>query len=130
MKSIRLTALFCLVFFALQAQTLPTKTEVLNTLKKVNNAWMASHPQTATTHSAVEWLEGAYFTGHMALFETFPQKENINHAYDWGFYNTWNLGTRKEADNQCVGQAYMDIFVANGSKENAILDKFIPVFRA
>ncbi len=124
MKPIKLIVLLCLTVFEITAQTLPTKTDIINTLKLVNNAWMANHPQTATVHSACDWLEGAYFTGHLAFFDVYPQKENINHAYNWGLFNTWSLGIKpKEADNQCAGQAYMDIFVANGSKDDAMLAK-------
>lgn len=125
MKAKIALAITLLLVLSLKAQELPSKVEIVDVLKKVNNAWMNNHPESATTNtSKPDWLEATYYAGHLAFFEIYPQKENFLHAYYWGLNNNWNLGTKpKEADNQCAGQAYMDVFVANGSKDNFMIEK-------
>ena len=125
MKTIAILLTLCAVPATLFPQNLPSKTNIINTLEKVSNAWMEKNPETESINSSgAEWLEGTYFAGHMALFELFPSKKNINYALLWGKNNDWKLGTKpKEADNQCVGQTYMDIFSAYGSKDDYMLSK-------
>ncbi len=101
------------------------KAEILAQLQKVSNYYMIQNPETETVNSgASKWLEGSYFNGHMALYDLYPSKEVMRYAMQWGKNNDWNIGdTRGEADNQCVGQVYMDLYYANGAKEDAILAK-------
>lgn len=118
-----------IVFFAATAlagaQNLPPKSDILANLQKVNQYYMSTNPETESVTSVkTTWLIGAYFNGHMAMFDLYPTKESIRYALQWGKNNDWNLGdTRQEADNQCVGQAFMDIYYAYGAKDAFMLSK-------
>ncbi|WP_430937350.1 glycoside hydrolase family 88/105 protein [Saccharicrinis sp. 156] len=107
------------------AQELPSKAEVLADLIKVNQYYMNANPETETVSSgASNWLEGSYFNGHMALFDLHPTQEGLDYALQWGINNDWNIGNRPhEADNQCVGQVYMDIYYAYGAKDTYMISK-------
>lgn len=107
------------------AQQLPTKAEILEDLLKVNQYYMNEFPETESISTGgANWLEGSYFNGHMAVFELHPTSEAINYAFQWGKHNDWNIGNKpKEADNQCVGQAYMDIYYAYGANDDYMLAK-------
>lgn len=101
------------------------KALILQQLQKVNNYYMSKNPETEQINSgASKWLEGSYFTGHTALYKLHPTAENMRYAMQWGENNDWNIGdTRGEADNQCVGQIYMDLYYANGAQNDAMLAK-------
>lgn len=107
------------------AQTLPSKSDILEDLLKVNEYYMNTNPETEVVSSgAANWLEGSYFNGHMALFNLHPTTENLSYALQWAKNNTWSIGNRPhEADNQCVGQVYMDLYYSYGSKDNYMLSK-------
>ncbi len=101
------------------------KAVILAQLQKVNNYYMINNPETETVNSgASKWLEGSYFNGHTALFQLHPTRENMRYAMQWGQNNSWNIGnTKGEADNQCVGQVYMDLYYANGAMNDDMLAK-------
>ena len=107
------------------AQTLPSKAEILAKLQKVNQYYMNANPETnAVSSGAANWLEGSYFNGHMALFNLHPTPENLSYSLQWAKNNTWSIGNRPhEADNQCVGQVYMDLYYSYGSKDDYMLSK-------
>lgn len=101
------------------------KAVILSQLQKVNNYYMIQNPETESVNSGLsKWLEGSYFNGHTALFRLHPTKENMRYALQWAENNDWNIGnTRGEADNQCVGQVYMDLYYANGATDDYMLSK-------
>lgn len=122
-----LLSIICLLAFALtiSAQELPSKSEILSDLQKVNTYYMSKYPETPSVSSGQSnWLEGAYYTGHMALFNLHPTSEAVAYALQWANHNSWNIGNRPhEADNQCAGQTYMDLYYAYGAKDDYMLSK-------
>lgn len=118
-------SLFLGLALVVEAQNLPSKGEILSDLLKVNQYYMSAFPETKTiTTGEPNWLEGSYFNGHLALFDLYPSEEKIKYALQWAEHNNWNIGNRPhEADNQCVGQAYMDLFYAYGAKDEFMLAK-------
>lgn len=101
------------------------KARILALMQKVNNYYMSQNPETTTINSGeAKWLEGSYFNGHMALFRLHPTPELMRYAMQWAENNQWNIGnTAGEADNQCVGQTYMDLYYAQGTKDDYMLEK-------
>lgn len=101
------------------------KEVILQQMQKVNTYYMTNNPETAQVNSGEpNWLEGSYYTGHVALFKLHPTAENMSYAMQWGENVNWEIGNRPhEADNQCVGQVYMDLYYANGAKDDDMLAK-------
>lgn len=101
------------------------KAVILQQMQKVNNYYMTNNPETALINSGEpNWLEGSYYTGHVALFKLHPTAENMRYAMQWGENIDWEIGNKPhEADNQCVGQVYMDLYYANGATDDAMLAK-------
>lgn len=88
---------------------LPDKDVVLNTLILVNDHWVGENIDPGDW----EWNRAAYFTGNMALYQTWPDQKYLYYAVTWAENNGWGLkggpGTR-HADNQCIGQTYLDLY--------------------
>ena len=97
------------VITSIAGAQLPEKEDVLQTLIKVNDHWMNGHVDPGDW----EWNRAAYFTGNMALYDTWPDQKYLYYAAVWAENNGWGLkggpGTR-HADNQCIGQTYLDLY--------------------
>lgn len=128
MKSILISSLFLIQSICIFSETIPTKSEVLNTLKKVNQYWMNISPETQTDRfESVRWTRGTYFSGHMELYNAFPHKTYLDYALIWGNNNVWKIGQSnnsnpRHADNQCVGQAYIDLYLTTGSQNTYMIE--------
>ncbi len=61
-----------------------------------------------------------YYEGLMALYAVAPEKAYYDYAVQWGESHKWNLregpGTRN-ADNQCCGQTYIDLYLIDRKPE-------------
>lgn len=123
-----LTLLLTINSLCVFSDSIPSKIEVLNTLKKVNQYWMSISPETETDRfESVRWTRGTYFSGHMELYNAYPHQTYLDYALLWGNNNDWEIGQNKNsdprhADNQCVGQAYIDLFLATGSQNAYMLE--------
>lgn len=117
--------LFVIISFSVGAQDLPSKSEILDDLKHVNQYYMNNYPETESVSTGEpNWLEGAYYNGHMALFDLYPTEKAVKYALQWATHNTWSIGNRPhEADNQCVGQTYMNLYYAFGAQDDYMLSK-------
>lgn len=69
------------------------------------------------------WTRGVYYEGLMALYSIKPDPAYLNYAVSWGEFHKWGLrdgvGTRN-ADNQCCGQTYIDLFLLDNTKDERI----------
>jgi len=57
---------------------------------------------------------GVYYEGLMALYKIAPKSEYLEYAINWGEYHKWNMrnGIRtRNADDQCCGQTYIDLYL-------------------
>jgi unsaturated rhamnogalacturonyl hydrolase len=91
-----------------QAQ-LPDKVDILQTMIMVNDHWINGHMDPGDW----EWNRAAYFTGNMALYHTWPDQKYLYYAMIWAENNGWGLKggpTTRHADNQCIGQTYLDLY--------------------
>lgn len=94
---------------ATHAQTLPAKSEVLASMRLVNDYWLGDHNNPGDN----QWARAAYFSGNMAMHAAWPDHNYRDYALLWSENHSWGLnggtGTRL-ADNHCVGQTYIALY--------------------
>jgi len=59
------------------------------------------------------WTRGVYYEGLMALHTIYPKAEFYNYATTWAEFHKWGLrggSSTRNADDQCCGQTYIDLF--------------------
>jgi rhamnogalacturonyl hydrolase YesR len=59
------------------------------------------------------WTRGVYYEGLMALHSIYPKKEYYDYAYSWAEFHKWGMrngNTTRNADDQCCGQTYIDLY--------------------
>ena len=118
-KLIGVFLLMSLVCGSISAQGLPDRKETLETLIKVNNYFMKKYAdyRTPSYNGIIRpsniWTRGAYYEGLMALHSVFPREEYYDYAYQWADYHKWGMrngNTTRNADDQCCGQVYIELY--------------------
>lgn len=116
MLSLLLVVIGC---FNTQAQELPNREETLQTMIKVNDYFMqkyADYTQPSffgRLRPSNIWTRGVYYEGLMALHAIYPREAYYNYAYDWASFHKWGMrngNTTRNADDQCCGQTYIDLY--------------------
>jgi rhamnogalacturonyl hydrolase YesR len=101
------------------AQQLPKKKDVLKKMTLANAYFMKQWPDpgkeimTNKLRPSHIWTRGVYYEGLMALYGLDKKKQYYNYAVDWGQKHQWGLRngpTDRNADNQCAGQTYLDLY--------------------
>lgn len=99
------------------AQILPEKSDIINTMRSVNEYWIDQHPDPGNN----EWARAAYFTGNMDFYKMYPKEAYYNYSNQWANKNYWSLNggvSTRHADNHCVGQIYLDLYLMDDDKED------------
>lgn len=127
-RSIQLVRLMaCLAFLMAvfsvpgKSQPLPDKNEVLEKMRLANAYFMKKWPDvgkpiiTNKERPSNIWTRAVYYEGLMALYEIDPKQEYYDYAVRWAEFHDWgfrdgNTYTRN-ADNQCAGQTYIDLYL-------------------
>jgi unsaturated rhamnogalacturonyl hydrolase len=118
-RSILCILLTCIQVTLLNAQQLPSKSETLKKMILANDYFMAKWPDVGKTiitereRPSNIWTRGVYYEGLMALHRIFPQKEYYDYAVAWGEFHSWGMrngNTTRNADDQCCGQTYIDLY--------------------
>ncbi|PBQ31335.1 family 88 glycosyl hydrolase [Sphingobacteriaceae bacterium] len=118
------SAFLFITFFSgsipLNAQTLPDKKQVLSSMQLANSYFMAKWPDAGKDITVKEitrpsniWTRAVYYEGLMELYKTDKQKKYLDYAVQWGEAHKWGLRKGVEtrnADNQCCGQIYFDVY--------------------
>jgi rhamnogalacturonyl hydrolase YesR len=122
MKKVYLSIiLLLLISSTIQSQLLPTKAEVIQVMKSVNDYWIAQNPVPGNN----QWARAAYFTGNMDFYKIYSKEKYLNYALLWANNNNWSLNggtSTRNADNQTCGQVYIDLYKLDpNSSENKIL---------
>lgn len=108
------------------ATALPTPEAVLEKLRLANAYFMAKWPDTGKpittnrTRPSNIWTRGVYYEGLMALHAVAPDKAYYDYAVSWGEAHKWGLrnGTAtRNADDQCCGQTYLDLYLIDRRPE-------------
>lgn len=103
----------------IHAQTFPDRKETLNTLISVNQYFMQKHADYTTpsffgvVRPSNIWTRGVYYEGLMALHTIYPRAEFYDYTYNWASYHKWGMrngNTTRNADDQCCGQTYIDLY--------------------
>jgi len=93
------------------AQVTITPASTLEIMQKVAD-WQLAHP---ATNKPYVWIQGAGYTGFMALAGISADPKYREAMMAMGETNQWQLGPRPyHADDQCVGQTYADLYILNG----------------
>ncbi|THU31171.1 glycoside hydrolase family 88 protein [Niastella caeni] len=115
---------------ALQAQKAPSKKSVLKVMRLTNQYFMNKWPDpgksiiTNRERPSNIWTRAVYYEGLMALYAIDKKKEYLDYAIDWGTKHKWGLRDgiqTRNADNQCCGQTYIDLYLMD-KKEERIKD--------
>ena len=98
---------------------LPSKPATLEGMQRANAYFMEKWPDTGKPIVGVKtwpsniWTRGVYYEGLMALYQIDPQGAYYDYAVAWGEAHDWNFRdgiTTRNADNQCAGQTYIDLY--------------------
>ena len=125
-KLVGVFLLMSLICASISAQELPDKKETLKTLVKVNDYFMKKYAdyRTPSYHGVVRpsniWTRGVYYEGLMALYSVFPREEYYDYAYQWADFHKWGMrngNTTRNADDQCCGQTYIDLYNMSSEPE-------------
>lgn len=115
MKRKSISFLLACITLITTAQSLPTKTEIISSMRKVNEYWMLQNVAPGNN----QWARAAYFTGHLDFYKIYPKESYLNYALLWANNNNWSLnggtGTRN-ADNQTCGQVYIDLYLMDTNR--------------
>jgi len=107
------------VYYPAFSQEFPSPDTTLKALRIANQYFMDKWPDTGKdivlhkTWPSHIWTRAVYYEGLMALYAIDPQKEYYNYAIDWAENHDWNFRngiTTRNADNQCAGQTYIDLY--------------------
>lgn len=107
------------------AQKLPKKKKTLATLRLANKYFMDKWPDagkpifTNIERPSNIWTRAVYYEGLMALYAIDKKKAYYDYALQWGEKHKWGLrgGVQtRNADNQCCGQTYIDMYLLDGKK--------------
>jgi unsaturated rhamnogalacturonyl hydrolase len=123
-KAILLTLFFVAVIG--NAQKLPKKKETLDAMRLANAYFMNKWPDAGKTiFTNIErpsniWTRAVYYEGLMELYKVDPDIKYKDYALQWGEFHKWNLrgGIKtRNADNQCCGQTYIDLYLMDKKEE-------------
>jgi unsaturated rhamnogalacturonyl hydrolase len=102
------------------SQKLPSGNQILATMELTNkyfmNKWTDPGKSIVTNRERPSniWTRAVYYEGLMALYSVDKKKEYYDYAVDWADKHGWNMrsgvGTRN-ADDQCCGQTYIDLYL-------------------
>jgi unsaturated rhamnogalacturonyl hydrolase len=106
---------------------LPSKNKVLADITLANSYFMQKWPDAGAavtvkgiTRTSNLWTRAVYYEGLMAMYKIDPQKKYYDYAVDWGEKYQWSprgeVSTRN-ADNQCCGQTYIDLYLIDKKPE-------------
>ncbi len=101
------------------AQKLPMKKEVMSKMELCNSYFMQKWPDTGKNiitnkeRPSNIWTRAVYYEGLMAMYALNPDKQFYDYAVSWAEAHDWNFRDgieTRNADNQCCGQTYLDLY--------------------
>lgn len=127
----RLVLIWAMVFLlspmVADAQSTPDNSTILENLRRANTYFMKKWPdvgKTIITNKEREsniWTRAVYYEGLMALYAIDPKPEYLDYALRWAEFHKWNLRGgdtyTRNADNQCAGQTYIDLYLIDPQPE-------------
>lgn len=111
----------------LSAQKMPQKKDVLTALTAANDYFMTKWSDVSKpiarpdkTRPSNIWTRAVYYEGLMSLYKVDKQKRYYDYATAWGEAHQWGLRggiATRNADNQCCGQTYLDLYLIDPKPE-------------
>lgn len=123
---LRRALFFSLLAIALSAdllaqKKLPPKEETLKAMTITNRYFVEKWPDVGKrivheiSRASNIWTRGVYYEGLMELYKLDPKPEYYNYAVSWADFHKWDLRDgrtySRNADNQCAGQTYIDLYL-------------------
>lgn len=108
------------------AQKLPKKQTTLNAMQTANAYFMNKWPDAGKTiFTNIErpsniWTRAVYYEGLMEMYKIDPSQKYYDYALQWAEFHKWSLrgGIKtRNADNQCCGQTYIDLYLIDKKEE-------------
>ena len=118
--------LMAILFCSCTATRLPSKSSVLEPMRLTNQYFMNKWPDAGKSiFTNIErpsniWTRAVYYEGLMALYSVDKQQAYYDYAVQWGEKHKWGFraGTStRNADNQCAGQTYIDLYMIDKKPE-------------
>jgi unsaturated rhamnogalacturonyl hydrolase len=122
MKILKVSILLLAILLSVgvaSAQQLPSKKEVMDKMVLTNAYFMKKWPDTGKTiitnkeRPSNIWTRAVYYEGVIALYTVNPDRAYYDYAMSWGEAHKWGLNggvKTRNADNQCCGQTYLDLY--------------------
>ena len=109
------------------SQELMSREQILETMTLCNAYFMEKWPDVGKTivtnreRASNIWTRAVYYEGLMELYRIDPRPEYYDYAVSWGEFHEWNLRDgntyTRNADNQCAGQTYIDLYLVDPQAE-------------
>jgi rhamnogalacturonyl hydrolase YesR len=101
----------------------PPKAAVIEVLDRVNQQFATKWPDPGMTLPGSRpsniWTRGVYYEGVLALHAVAPRAFYREHALNWAEHHNWGLrAPASNADNQCAGQAYIELYQLDGASDS------------
>ena len=115
-------------FIVISAQDI-SKEKTMESMVLANKYFMDKWPDvgkiiiTDKSRSSNIWTRAVYYEGLMALYRLKPDTAYLKYALRWGEFHKWGLNDgvkTRNADNQCCGQTYIDLYLLDRYKEERI----------
>ena len=116
-----------LSFTTAYTQSLPKNQDLMKAMTLANEYFMLKWPDVSKpiarpdrTRPSNIWTRGVYYEGLMALYKIDEQKRYLDYAVSWGEAHKWGLRNgikTRNADDQCCGQTYIDLYLLDPKPE-------------
>src|SRR5262245_57468732 len=122
--TVRNTLCILLMMFMLPVaaqKKLPPKKKTLDAMRRTNQYFMDKWPDVGKrivheiSRASNIWTRGVYYEGVVALYNLDANPTYMDYMLRWADFHKWDLrdgGTyTRNADNQCAGQTYIDLYL-------------------
>jgi rhamnogalacturonyl hydrolase YesR len=108
-----------------------SKEKTMQTMVLANKYFMEKWPDVGKTiitereRPSNIWTRGVYYEGLMALYKLYQDPSYLNYAVTWGEFHKWGMRSgikTRDANDQCCGQTYIDLYLIDRSKMERIKD--------
>lgn len=101
----------------------PPRAGVIEVLDRVNRQFAQKWPDPAMvlpgSRPSHIWTRGVYYEGLLALHAIAPRSAYREFAITWAEHHNWGLRTPvTNADNQCAGQSYIELYHLDGASDS------------
>jgi unsaturated rhamnogalacturonyl hydrolase len=94
---------------ATPSSTLPSRASIITSMRLVADHWLSTH----TSQGDNLWANATFMSGLIALYRLTLDSRYLTYATTWAQNYSYGLSggtTTRSADNQCAGQAYLDLY--------------------